>query len=328
MSELFVQSNQVTNWNGLDFGYPNNTNGIINQIPCEGTQIIGSYWRIPQTLGNRVIGYTYLVDNQTPNPPQADAIKILRVKLINNGGISQVDFAILNTDNIATSSPPNQFAYLCNGTGGTLPVMPTVVIPYPILQTGPVNTANNGTNTFIYSFPSNPQGLTYTLQAVWFNGVAPAGFTPGLVPSGVTTMAEMATYANTNWSTYGTFSALSNTTLQLLSPTSAGTPVSNSGMNIDLTPVNWCFDLTGFGAGTPVTAVQFGAGPILPLTNGPITLTNNPVTLLNALAPMVSSGTIFSTSVAHKLGLNNTMAQPQLYNGVSSVVTASSGACA
>ena len=88
MSVKFVQSNQVTNVNGEDFGYPANPNGTALQIPCEDTEIIGSFWRIPQPLGNRLQGYQYIVDNGTSVKPTPDAIKILRVKLTNTAGIT------------------------------------------------------------------------------------------------------------------------------------------------------------------------------------------------------------------------------------------------
>lgn len=322
MAIKFLQSNQVTNVNGEDFGYPNNPNGLPLQIPCEDSQIIGAFWRIPQTQGDRLIGYQYLVADGSSTPPQPDALKILRVKLTNTAGITQVDFAILNTDNLASSSPANQYAYLCDGLGGTLPVMPTVTIPAPILQSGPQITDATGDNTFIFPFPDNPSGLLYTVFAAWFNGAAP---TPTYAPSGITTAAQFVTWANTNWSTYGTWTNPSTDIVKLYSPVGAGTPVNNAGIVVYLTPVNYCFDLTAYSSPTSINGVQFGTGSIIPVPA--FLLTNNPVTLMNVLIPIMSSRAIFSTTVAHKLGINTVQATPKLYNGASLVVTAASGTC-
>lgn len=320
----FVMSNQVTNVNGEDFGYPANPNGIPLQIPCTDTQIIGSFWRIPQPLGNRLQGYQYIVDNGTPNPPVPDAVKVLRVKLTNTAGITSVDFAILNADNIATTSPPNYFAFLCDGTGGTLPVMPTVAIPYPILQTPPQSTdPTTSANTFIFPLPDNPAALQYQVNAVWFNGAAP---TTPFAPSGITTAALFATWANSNWSAFGTWSSPATNILKLVSLTGSATYVKNAGMNVDLAPVNFCFDLTAFGASpVNVNGVKFGSGNIIPIPA--FLLTNNNVTLLNQLIPVMSSMTIFNTSVSHKLGINTIQATPKLYNGLTLVSTAGSGTC-
>lgn len=320
----FVQSNQVTNVNGEDWAYPANPNGTQLQIPCSDSEIIGSYWRIPQSLGNRVIGYQYQVDNQTPNPPTPDSIKILRVKLTNTAGITQVDFAIVNTDHIATTSPPNQYAYLCDGVGGTLPVMPTVTIPYPILQTPPQITDNAGDNTFIFPFPANTGGLEYQMNSIWLNGAAP---TPAYVAAGITTVAGVVTYANAHWGIYGTWSNPSTDILQLYSPVGATQQVANAGMNVQLAPVNFCFNLTAYSTPANVNQVKFGTGPLIPFPNGAWLLTNNNVTLMNQLVPVMASQTVFSTSVSHKLNVLTVQDTPKLYFNGSLVVASTAGAC-
>src|SRR6185312_8250023 len=167
----FVQTNQAVKVNANNFAWPNEPNGVPLQIPCQNMEIIASYWRIPQYQGNRVTGYAYVVCSETSTKPQPDALKVLLVKLTDTAGITTVDMAILDTDNNSYSSPPNQLAYLCDGLGGTLPVMPTVTIPVPMQQSGP-QTDTNGLNTFVFTFPSNPLGLGYTLNGAWFNGAA------------------------------------------------------------------------------------------------------------------------------------------------------------
>ena len=327
MAVFFVVTNQAVDVNGEPFGYPANPNGTTMQIPCEGTQIIGSYWRIPQTQGGRVLSYSYITDNGSSNPPTADSIKVLEVKLTTTAGITTVFMAIANTDNIGTSSPVNQFAYLCDGLGGTLPVMPTIAIPLPILQNPPQTTDGSGDNYFYFPFPANPGGLLYTMNAVYFNGGVPS---PAYAPSGITTVAQFVTWANANCSTYGTWtetttSPVSNV-VQLYSPVGAATFVMAAGMNVSLTPVNYCFDLTSFSTPAAVNGVRFGSGPILAVPA--FQVTNNPIVLANALTPVMSSTTVFNTSgVAHKLGINTTMATPVLYYNGSVVSTAGSGTC-
>lgn len=324
----FVQSNQVTAVNSNEFGFPNNPNGVPLQIPCQNMEIIASYWRIPQYQGNRVTGYAFIVCSETSTKPTPDALKILRVKLTDTAGVTTVDMAILDTDNNSYSSPPNQLAYLCDGLGGTLPVMPTVTIPAPIQQSTPQTTDANGNNTFIYSFPSNPLGLLYTLNGAWFNGLAPYF---AFNPAGITTVAQFVTWANSNWSNYGTFTALSAVTLKLVS--NVGTvspsdiPVFASGISMDLTPVNFCFDLTAYSTAAVVSQFEFGTGGLQSFRE-PFMLTDNPVVLQNQLIPVMSSGTVFnSTAVAHKLNILTTMATPKLYNNGVLVVASTSGSC-
>lgn len=318
----FVQTNQATNVNGLNYAYPANPNGTPFQIPCQDTQIIASYWRIPVTAGNRVVDYDYIVATETSTPPTPDAIKILRVKLTNTAGVTQLDFAIVNTDNIAASSPPNQFAYLCDGLGGTLPVMPIVAIPIPIQESSPASTDASGNNTFIFAFPVNPDGREYNIQGEWYNGSVPG--TP-YAPSGITTVAAVRTWFAANRSSYGTWSNPSTNILKLVSAPGSGTYVTKAGIVVSLAPVNYCFDLTSFSAGTPVNQIQFGTGGIISLT--PFTLTNDPNVLINAIKSKMSAQTTFSTSVAHKLGISTVQETPKLLNSGTTVATASSGTC-
>ncbi len=320
----FVLSNQVTNSNGNEFGWPNNPNGFPQGqlIPCSNTEIVASYWRIPQYQGNRVTGYAYVIAQNTSVKPTPDALKVLRVKLTGYAGITTMDMAILDNDNMAISSPPNQFAYLCDGLGGTLPVMPLVTIPIPMMQSAPQTTDSTG-STFIFSFPSNPLGLEYTMNAAYFNDAV--AYTP-YVPTGITTVAGFVTWANSNWSDYGTWAPLSLTTFSLLSATSDTVPVFKAGLNADLTPVDFCFDLSAYSTPALVNQLKFGSGSLISIP--PFMLTDNPITLMNVLIKHMSTGTIFDpSSVANKLGINTTMATPALYNSGTLEVTSTSGTC-
>lgn len=324
MGVKFVQSDQVTNVNGENFAWPANPDGTPMQIPCENTEIIGSYWRIPQVIGGRVAGYQTQVDNGTSTKPTPDAIKILRVKLTDTAGITQVDMAIADTDNVPTSSPVNQFAYLCNGTGGTLPVMPTITIPVPIQQNTPQVTNNsNGDNTFYFPFPDNPNGLEYNVQGAWFNGIDAV---PAFDPSGLTTVADVATWANSNWSDYGTWSNPGGgNILQLVSTTSETPQVAAAGIVVDLTADTFCFNITAYSTPTNVNGIKFGSGGIIPITA--FLLTNNNVSLMNNIQKYFDSGAVFNTGTSHKLGVTTVLGTPALYNDTTLVVTAGAGAC-
>lgn len=323
MGVPFVQSNQVVTVNSQNWAWPANPNGTPMQIPCENTEIIGSFWRIPQMQGNRVIGYTDLTAVNQSVKPQDDAIKVLRVKLTDTGGITTLDMAIADTDNIATTSPPNQFAYLCDGAGGTLPVMPTVVIPIPIQQLGPQSTnSTTGARTFIFPFPANPSGLLYNIQGIWLDGAAP---TPAYVAAGKTTVANVVTYANSNWSRFGTWSNPSTNVLQLVSGTGDVQYVAKAGIVVSLAPAAYCIDLTAFSTPAAVNGVKFGTGDIIPVPA--FLLTDNNATLYNVLRQIMSSGTAFNLTIAHKLGISTVQALVHLYNDSSVVASATAGVC-
>lgn len=322
MSVKFVVSNQVTSVNAQDFGYPNNPNGITKQIPCENVEMVNSFWRVPRILGNRVIGYEYLVATDA-NKPTPDSVKIQRVKDTSDN--SQYDFAIIDADNVATTDPQNRFAYLCDGLGGTLAVMPTVTIPYPILQQGPSSTGSTGTNVFTFSFPNNPLGLLYAIPYPWFNGIAPA--TP-YAPSGITTAAQFVTWANTSghWDGYGTWSSPSANIVLLSSPTTATIPVSLAGIDIALTPKAYCFDFSAYSTPAAVNQFRIGTtGALIPIP--PFMLTNTNEAVVIGAIDQYLPGATFITSVANKLGVTAVSDVPKLYNNGVLVVTATAGVC-
>lgn len=306
MSVKFVQSNQVVEVNAQTYLWPNYPNGIANkQIPCENVEIVGSYWKIPVTLGNRVTGYNILVATDS-NKPSPDAVKILRVKDTSDN--TEYGFAVVDTDQVSTTSPPSQFAYLCDGVGGILPVMPTVTIPVPIMQSNPQTTAANGDNTFIFAFPANPNALLYSILYPWFNGVAP---TTPYAPSGITTVAQFITWANANWSTYGTWTSASTNTAKLVSPTSAGTPVAKAGFDVSLTPVHYCITLNA--SPDPVNGIKISGAvmPITPLSAG----RTNRQALIDAIKKYFPTG-VFTTAVVNKIDLYTTQVpQTITYNG-------------
>lgn len=307
----FVQSNQVLEVNGEYFSYPNNIGGISKQIPCGNVQIICAYWIIPMVQGGIVIGYNKLVatDSSKPTP---DSVKVLAVK--DKQDQTEYMFAILDADQITTST----FAEYCDGSGGTLPVMPTVTIPYPIMQNGPQSTASDGTNTFIFPVPTNPNGNLYSIPYIWFNGVAPG---TAYVAAGITTLAGIVTYANTNWGDYGTWSA-AGTALQLESATSDTVPVTEAGMEVSLAPANFCITVAGPYA---VNGVKFGSSATIPFPAFVLS-TSNRQTLINSLKPLMPMAT-FTLVSTNKIQISTVQAQPKIYDGSTLRITAATGAC-
>lgn len=325
----FIQSNQViaingqyyiaaaTNYvTGLVCG-PNDPNTVKKQIPTQNLIIVNSFWAIPRVQGGRVIGYAEETAIQTSTPPTPDSIKFLRLKDTEEN--INYDIAIALTDNISTSSPPNTFAYDADGLGGTLPVMPTVVLPFPIIEELPTSVAG-GNNIFTFALPTNPLGLLYSIPAPSFNGVAAS---PAYSPGGITTPGQFVTWANTNWSAYGTWANPGGVIITL---TSLTTNVATAGLIAALTPKAYCFDLTAFSTPSQVNQIKYGSGPLLNIVA--FSLTNNPTVLAAQLAKVLpNNSTTYGFTVTHKLGVNTVVDTPKLYyNGVS-VVDATAGAC-
>jgi hypothetical protein len=325
----FIQSNQVLGVNGQKYIYPNYVTGLNSgpndpqtvkrTIQTQNIVIINSFWFIPQVQNGRVIGYAEETAINTSTPPTPDSIKILRIK--DKQDQTEYDIAIANTDNIATSSPPNQFAYDADGLGGTLPVMPTVVIPFPVIQFPPTSVVGSN-NIFTFVLPNNPLGLEYNIPAAWFNGIASA---PAYSPS-ATTPGAFVTWANTHWSAYGTWA---NPTGVIITLTSATSNVSNAGFIAALIPAPFCFDLTAFGVSpAQVNQVKFGTTGTLLSFPGAFVLTNDPTALAAQLAKMMTAeSTTFGFAVAHKLQVNTVYDVPKLYNNGTLVVTSTGGSC-
>lgn len=314
----FVQSNQVITRNNEVFAWPNYPNGLSGQqIPVDGTVIVNSFWRLPRTLGNRVIGYDEQLAT-TATKPRADAVKVLRVKDASN---TVWEFAITDDDNIATTTPANQFAFLSNGLGGTLPTMPAVTIPYPIMQTGPQSVVA-GDNVFVFAFPANPNTRLYSILFPWFNGAAP---TQAYEPAGITTPAQFVTWANTSgkWDGYGTWS--SSGTVVFLNSNSADTIfVEEAGIQIALTPANYCLTLNA--SADAVNGIKID-GAIMPIPAIMAGRTNR-AALIQEIQKYFPGG-VFTTAITNKINvLTIRLPQDMRNDGVAvSGLTWSAGVC-
>lgn len=312
MAIQYVQSDQVIEVNGQSYAYPNNPNGVPKAIPCRCT-IAATMWRIPVTQGNIVISYNYLVATDAIKP-RADAVKMLRLKDTLDAN-TEYGIAIADNDGVTGWT----FIDNCNGCCGDTPVMATVTIPTPILESEPQTTVA-GTNTFVFALPNNPNALLYSIPFPWFNSVGPV--TP-YVPAGITTPALFVTWANTNWGDYGTWSS-SGDIVTLVSAPGDTIYVTKAGVAPSLTLGAWCFDLTAFSTEAAVNGVKFGSSDTLFFA--PFMLSNtNQTTLQNRLTPFMPFATF--AAITNKLTINSLQAVPKLYNGATLVATATAGAC-
>ena len=325
MAVNYVQTNQATGHNGVDLTALNFQTGVVSgqtvAIPTaqNGAFIVGAFWRIPVVLSGTLIKYQF-AEAFDSTKPQPDALKVLRVKWDRESW----DFAILDTDYVGST---NTFGTLADGLGGSLAIMPTVTIPFPIIQDAPVATTSDGTRTFIFSFPANPNALTYSIPWPCFNGVAgtpaysPATQSP---PVTVTTPAQFVTWANTNWSAYGTWSSSGNI-VTLLTISSDSVYVDHAGVLAQLTPTAWCLDCTSFSTPAAVNGLKIGTGSIIPF--GAFMATNaNMQTLINAIKPHFEDGAVF-TIVGTKINIVTVLPVLTIYDGVTLVKTATAGVC-
>lgn len=312
MAINYVQSNQVLEVNGQSYFYPSYPNGIQKAIPCRCT-IMGCFWMIPVTQGNRIVSYDTLVAD-TSTKPRADAVKILRLKDALDAN-TEYGIAIADADGVTGYT----FIDNCNGCCGDTPVMATVTIPSPILESDPQTTVD-GVNTFVFAFPDNPNALLYAIPYPWFNGVGPV--TP-YVPGSITTPAAFVTWANTNWAQYGTWSSSGNIVSLVSEPTDT-IYVVRAGMAPSLTLKAWCFNLTSFSTAAAVNGIGFGTSTPFPFA--PFMLTNaNQTTLINRITPFMPFSTF--AAITNKLTVNTLQATPKLYNGLTVIATATAGVC-
>jgi hypothetical protein len=324
----FIYCPQILAENGQFYFAYNYTTGLVcgisdpntvnKQLQTGNLTIVNTFWIIPRVQNGRVIGYAIETAINTSVPPTIDSCKALLVK--DKQDNTSYYIAVAYSDNIATSSPPNEFADLSDGLGGTLPQMPTVVLPFPLIQNPPTSTVAPN-NTFTFFLPQNTLGLLYSIPAAFFNGALSS---VPYAPSGITTPAGFVTWANAHWGAYGTWANPSGTIITLVSAT---TNVSFAGFIAALTPAPWCFNLTGFGTPSQVNQVKFGStGTVISVPA--FMLGTNPAVLQAVLQNvMTQESTSYSMGVANKLQVNTVLAQPILLFNGATVSTASAGVC-
>lgn len=296
--------------------------GGTDNIPTINTFVEAAYWMIPIVVGGVLTKFNWQIATGSV-PPVLGCWKVLRLK----NERQQWDIAIANTDEIGGVS---QWSTYADGLGGSLPSMPVVALPFPVIQDAPISSVLSGsttTNTFYFTFPQNPNSLLYNISCAWFNGAA---MVPAYAPAGITTPAQFVTWANTNLSAYGTWSS-NGLTVILSSPSTAVTPVTIAGMNAQLVPKAYCLSLTSFLSGQNVNGISFGAGPVNAF--GAFQLTGSAASLqqlVTAITPFFETGAqfaIFASGASAKIQITTLLASPIIYNGATPVAGSTSGGC-
>lgn len=313
-----VLTNQLFRSGGNYAYYPENPQ-ILNPMTIQANSVTqGAWWVTPRIQTGVTYTPPQYQEAVDANKPSPDSFKVLRLIQVDTNNILEI--CILDTD--CTSSNPNYstWSYNVNGLGGSVPVMPLVTIPAPIIESGPVSGTATTARTFLFLFPNKVAAYDYLIQGWTFNRVA-AYVTP---PTDKSTTGEMATWATSNLPDYGTWSAPSANILQLVSDNSDTVPVLTAGIIVAVKRVDYCFDLTAYSTPAAVNGVKFGSEPTQALI--PFMLTDDPNVLKQALIPVMGNA-IFSTAVANKLGVATTQAQPKLYFDATLIETATAAVC-
>jgi len=171
----------VVKFNQLEYA-----GGCLKEICCP-FQVVGTYWRSPElSTGGEVIGHYYTPASEAK--PGTDSVKI--VKIHSCGDNVEVAINDADTDQVLKDA--------CDLCCGDAPVdFSSVTVPEPIQEVRPCED-ENGDRKIAVSYPSVNANLNL---AGTFDGV---DGTPA--PSNPTgTAAQIKTWANANWSAYGSW---------------------------------------------------------------------------------------------------------------------------
>ena len=293
---LKIISNQVVGRDSQFFLYAPNQ-PLANQVlDAVDLRYEGPYWITPVISFGRVLRPNLQPAGNSSTPPVSGAFKAIRLISRTTGLDTYV--AVTNSD---CTAGVNAWATAVDDVSGTVPTMPTVTIPAPVLTNPPVTTTGSGTsltNTFYIPLPLNPNSKHYGCAFPWFNGQAPAT----AFPTSATSVSALVTALNTAYSGSGaynvTFSQVGTTnTLKAVSVNSGtGTFITTLGMNITLTPVS--YSVTPPTAPTVLTCdgvLINGVNTKFP--GGGITVNSgNLSALVNAITPIFESAATFSYS--------------------------------
>lgn len=239
-SVTFVTSNQVIRINDQNLAQcPGSA-----QIACADSVPQGTAWAVPVVDSFGILsGYDIVVAADKPSP---DSIHVLRVWDVERN----ITYFIAIDD----ADDGSVFVDNCNACCGTTPVMPTVVIPDPIVEECPC-ADEDGNIVFQIPMPSNPNSLDLLISGT-FNGVAG---TPAPAAGGYADATALLTFLNTavtGWAAYGTWSyaGVGNTTLILTSTTTLCADVE-----VTLEAASYCFEIPAVA--TEVNGITIGAPP-------------------------------------------------------------------
>jgi hypothetical protein len=161
-----------------------------------GTLTEGLVWFVPVIVKGRLKNYRPVIQTAKPT---ADSVRAVRVKDTETGNTYYLALgdAALDTD----------FSTICNACcSATSNNLPAVTVPNPLLEEYGCTNATTGNYEYVYVAPSLVAGEVYRAEGS-LEGVA---FT-GALAGGHASVAAFVTWANTNWSAYGTWSAVGQT---------------------------------------------------------------------------------------------------------------------
>lgn len=167
-----------------------------NPLPFQGVscdyESQGERWMVPVVSGGAVQSY----DESFEDPEQADAFKAVRLVSKADGTI----IYILGTE--------DQWLDACNGCCGETPAMDSVTIPDANLD-GPVCCETEITESDCEYILNSAAGEIAAGQLIQLSGsVDGVPFTPVSDAAGFASYAAAITWANSNWSAYGVFTAI------------------------------------------------------------------------------------------------------------------------
>jgi hypothetical protein len=179
---------KVVQWNYIT--YPTGCDKLIN---CDKLQIIGTFWRQPVLdVGGNVVGYNEIPASQPK--PSTDSYKVVKA-------YSEIDLVTIIIDDAQTSQIVLDACAVCCGDA---PIVFNTPVP-PVFKEQKPCTDANGNRVIVKTRPICNNGIVVTFTA---NGDNP---TPD-PQSSYATAQEFVTWANANWSAYGTWELVNGNT--------------------------------------------------------------------------------------------------------------------
>lgn len=165
--------------------------GVVKEhINCEFAKVDQLYWLVPVLV--RSVPYYYKPVISTTKPT-ADSVNSVRIKDTRTG----FTYYVALTD----SAKITDFSDACNACCDAVTPLPAVTVPNVLEEQAGCLDSGNNYNYFTLA-PALQSGEVYYAYGSK-NGVA---FTPAYQNQGYADVASFITWANANWSAYGTFS--------------------------------------------------------------------------------------------------------------------------
>lgn len=154
-------------------------------ILCENAVVEGIYWRIPIVSKGVLVGYNFRASATKPTP---DSIKTIRVR----DKVNSLTFYVAIADN----GTAELFTDACNACCDEVAPLATVAFPDILIEEQGCIDDDGNYSYFATVLTPPPAGAVYKLSGS-VNGAA----LPAAPAEGFATLADLATWADTNWST-------------------------------------------------------------------------------------------------------------------------------